>query len=204
MDAIVMVGGRGGDLGIEDKPNLILLDKPIIGHVIDSLAGSENVDNIYVALSPFSLKTRETVLSRYSQDVDVIITPGMNYVADMIHAVKEAGISGPVLIIMYDIVMITPEVIDFIISEYQKCGKPSMSVHVPISIFRNSESRPETVFNRNGKLISPAGINIMLGKDIDQEQEDCNLVLHEMGLAFNLNTVYDLDRCEQIMVSRRC
>ncbi|RQD81185.1 nucleotidyltransferase, partial [Methanosalsum natronophilum] len=30
MDAIVMVGGRGGDIGIEEKPTLLLLDKPLI------------------------------------------------------------------------------------------------------------------------------------------------------------------------------
>ncbi len=198
-----MVGGRGGDIGIEEKPTLLLLDKPLICHVIDALELAEHVDDIVIALSPLSLKTKERIEEIYGERIKVIVTPGTNYVTDMVHAVKQSNILDPVLIVMYDLAMITPDIIEFVIEEYNKCEKPSMSVHVPLSIFKDVESKPETVFNRNGRFISPAGINVMDGKDIDREQEDCNLIIDRKELAYNLNTVYDLDVCERIMATRR-
>ncbi|RQD85437.1 nucleotidyltransferase, partial [Methanosalsum natronophilum] len=154
-------------------------------------------------LSPLSLKTKERIEEIYGERIKVIVTPGTNYVTDMVHAVKQSNILDPVLIVMYDLAMITPDIIEFVIEEYNKCEKPSMSVHVPLSIFKDVESKPETVFNRNGRFISPAGINVMDGKDIDREQEDCNLIIDRKELAYNLNTVYDLDVCERIMATRK-
>ncbi|MGP8319395.1 MAG: hypothetical protein ACT6FD_01180 [Methanosarcinaceae archaeon] len=44
-----------------------------------------------------------------------------------------------------------------------------MLVHVPISICRSLGIKPDTVFNRNGNLIDPTGINILDGNNIQQE-----------------------------------
>ena len=199
MDAIVMAGGLGKRLGMGEKPCIEVLGRPLISYVVDALEGSENIDHIFVAVSPATPNTESVVLNYYDGRVKVIRTSGGNYVGDMVYAVESADIVDPVLVIMSDLPLITPDLVDSIISEYAKCGKPAMSVHVPISVCKNLGIRPDTVFNRNGNLIVPTGINILDGKDIHQEQEDFNLVLDDTELALNINTIDDLKRCKDLL-----
>jgi len=173
--------------------------KPLISYVVDALEGSEQIDRIFVAVSPATPNTESIVLNRYEGRVKIISTGGGDYVGDMVHAVENAGIVDPVLVIMSDLPLIRPDLVDSIISEYKKCGKPAMSVHVPISVCKNLEIRPDTVFNRDGNLIVPTGINILDGKDIHREQDDFNLVLEDTELALNINTVDDLKRCKDML-----
>ena len=199
MDAIVMAGGLGKRLGMGEKPCIEVLGKPLISYVVDALEDAEKIDRIFVAVSPSTPNT-ETVVSKYYGDrVKVIRTAGGNYVGDMVYAVENAGIVEPVLVIMSDLPLIRPELIDSIISEYEKCGKPAMSVHVPIDVCKSLGVRPDTVFNRNGNLIVPTGINVLDGKDIHKEQEDFNLILEIPELALNINTVDDLKQCKNLL-----
>lgn len=199
MDAIVMAGGLGKRLGMGEKPCIEVLGKPLISYVVDALEGSEKIDRIFVAVSPATPNTEYVILNYYGGRVKVIRTTGRNYVGDMVYAVESAGIVDPVLIIMSDLPLIRPDLVDSIIGEYKKCGKPAMSVHVPISVCKNLGVRPDTVFNRDGNLIVPTGVNILDGKDIHQEQEDFNLVLEDPELALNINTVDDLKRCKDML-----
>ena len=199
MDAIVMAGGLGKRLGMGEKPCIELLGKPLISYVVDALDGAKKIDRIFVAVSPATPNTESVILHYYNGRVKVIRTTGENYVGDMVYAVESAGIVDPVLVIMSDLPLIRPDLIDSVISEYEKCGMPAMSVHVPISVCKNLGVRPDTVFNRNGNLIVPTGVNILDGKDIHQEQEDFNLILEDTELALNINTVEDLKQCKKLL-----
>ena len=199
MDAIVMAGGLGKRLGMGEKPCIKIFGKPLISYVVDALDGAKKIDRIFVAVSPATPNTESVILNYYNGRVKVIRTTGENYVGDMVYAVESAGIVDPVLVIMSDLPLIRPDLIDSIISEYEKCGKPALSVHVPISVCKNLGVRPDTVFNRNGNLIVPTGVNILDGKDIHQEQEDFNLVVEDTELALNINTVEDLKQCKKLL-----
>ena len=199
MDAIVMAGGLGKRLGMGEKPCIEIFGKPLIRYVVDALNGSKKIERIFVAVAPATPNTESVILNCYGGRVKVIRTAGGNYVGDMVHAVESAGIVDPVLVIMSDLPLIRPDQIDSVISEYEKCGKPAMSVHVPISVCKNLGIRPDTVFNRNGNLIVPTGVNILNGKNIHQEQEDFNLVLEDTELALNINTVEDLKQCKKLL-----
>jgi len=52
----------------------------------------------------------------------------------MVLAVEEAGIIGPVLIIMADLPLVTSELIDRIIERYQEVGTPALSVYMKLDI----------------------------------------------------------------------
>ncbi|MCG7853859.1 MAG: NTP transferase domain-containing protein [Methanosarcinaceae archaeon] len=199
MDAVVMAGGLGRRLGMGEKPCIELLGKHLVTYVLDALDKAEHIDRIFVAVSPATPNTEAVVLNHYGGRIKVIRTLGGNYVGDMVHAVETAGILEPVLIIMSDLPLITPELIDSIINEYHKCGTPALSVYVPISVCRSLGIRPDTVFNKNGKLIVPTGVNILDGHDIHNEQEDFNLVLENPELALNINTVNELTHCKQLL-----
>ncbi len=203
MDAIIMAGGFGSRLGMGEKPCVELLGKPLISYVIDALQDTGAVGDIYVAVSPATPDTASFVENEYDGEVQVIPTGGGNYVGDMVYAVKAACITEPLLILMADIPLLTPELLERIIEDYKVCGKPAMSIFSPISVCKSLGIRPDTVFNWDGKLIVPSGINILDGSDVDHEQEYVSLVMDDVELALNINTVEDLKRCKEILLERR-
>ncbi|NPE31153.1 NTP transferase domain-containing protein [Methanococcoides sp. SA1] len=200
MDAVIMAGGQGLRLGMGEKPCVELLGKPLISYVIDSLERSSYIDRIFVAVSPSTPATEELVNEKYGDHIQAINTDGDNYVGDMVYAVESSNIREPVMIIMSDLPMVTPKLIDSIIEAYQDCGSSSMSVFVPISLCKKVGIRPDTVFNWEGNLIVPAGINILDGKFINEEQEYHNYMLDDPEIALNINTVDDMKRCEDLLM----
>lgn len=199
MDAIVMAGGFGQRLGMGEKPCVELLGKPLISYVIDTLRASKNIDRVFVAVSPVTPKTEIMLQERYRGEVQVIRTFGGNYVGDMIYAVETAQTTGPVMIIMSDLPLLDPELIDFVIEKYREEGKPALSVYVPINVCKGVGIMPDTVFNKDGKLIVPTGVNILDSSQIRNEQEDFNLILENPKLAINVNTVKDLQHCRDLL-----
>ncbi len=201
MDAIVMAGGFGQRLGMGEKPCVELLGKPLISYVIDTLRAAKEIDRVFVAVSPVTPKTEVMLQERYKGEVRVIRTFGGNYVGDMIYAVETAQSTGPVMIIMSDLPLLNPELIDSVIEKYREAGTPALSVYVPINVCKGIGIRPDTVFNKDGKLIVPVGINILDSNQIRSEQEDFNLILENPKIAFNVNTVEDLQRCKDLLQS---
>jgi len=195
-----MAGGQGLRLGMGEKPCVDLLGKPLISYVIDSLERSSYIERIFVAVSPSTPATEELVNEKYGDHIQAINTNGDNYVGDMVYAVESSNIREPVMIIMSDLPMVTPKLIDSIIEAYQDCGSSSMSVFVPISLCKKVGIRPDTVFNWEGNLIVPAGINILDGKFINEEQEYHNYMLDDPEIALNINTVDDMKRCEDLLM----
>lgn len=201
MDAIVMAGGFGQRLGMGEKPCVELLGKPLISYVIDTLRAAKEIDRVFVAVSPVTPKTEIMLQERYSGEVRVIRTFGGNYVGDMIYAVETAQSIGPVMIIMSDLPLLNPELIGSVIEKYREAGTPALSVYVPINVCKGIGIRPDTVFNKDGKLIVPVGINILDSNQIRSEQEDFNLILENPKIAINVNTVDDLQRCKDLLQS---
>jgi adenosylcobinamide-phosphate guanylyltransferase len=182
-----------------EKPCVELLGKPLISYVIDTLRTAKEIDRVFVAVSPVTPKTEVMLQERYKGEVRVIRTFGGNYVGDMIYAVETAQSTGPVMIIMSDLPLLNPELIDSVIEKYREAGTPALSVYVPINVCKGIGIRPDTVFNKDGKLIVPVGINILDSNQIRSEQEDFNLILENPKIAFNVNTVEDLQRCKDLL-----
>jgi adenosylcobinamide-phosphate guanylyltransferase len=199
-----MAGGFGSRLGMGEKPCVELLGKPLISYVIDALQKTENIGDIYVAVSPATPKTASYVEEEYDGKVQVIPTGGGNYVGDMVYAVKAACISDPLMVLMSDLPLLTPELLEKVIAEYKICGKPAMSIFSPIYVCKSLGIRPDTVFNwgGEGKLIVPSGVNILDGKDVDHEQDYVSLVMDDVEFALNINTADDLKRCKEMILER--
>jgi adenosylcobinamide-phosphate guanylyltransferase len=203
MDAFIMAGGQGLRLGMGEKPCVDILGKPMICYVVDALEESESIGDVYVTVSPFTPHTEEVVQNFYEGDVKTIDTAGDNYVGDMVYAVEQAKVAEPLMVIMSDLPLITAGLIDSIVKEYYRCGKPSMSVFIPLSLCKKVGLRPDTVFNWSGNLIVPTGINILDGSKIREEQEYYNYLLEDPEVALNVNTAEDLQRCTDILEKRQ-
>lgn len=172
-----------------------LFGRPLIDYVVSALLDS-SVDSIFVAVTENVPMTERWAIGR---ELAVVDTLGKGFVADMVEAVEKAGVTEPILIIMADLPLITPDLIDEIIETYAERAEPALSTHTPLDLHARLGRRPDSLFNYRGQLIVPSGINILDGADIREEQEDYHLILKRVELAVNVNVVEDLKLCESII-----
>ncbi len=200
-----MAGGMGKRLGRDEKPLTLLLGKPLIHYVLNALLGSQNISRIFVATSPKVERTTEWLhdFKKEYNKVGIIETGGDGFVHDMVLAVEKAGIKGCVFIMMADLPLVTPGLIDRIIEKYNEAGTPALSVHMNLEVFTRLGLRPDTVFHKNSGFIVPCGINILDADRIKEEQEDYNLILDDEELALNVNTRADLAVCERFLQEKQ-
>ncbi len=155
-----------------------------------------SVDRVYVATTDNVPLTRAWALD---QNLSLLDTAGMGFVPDMISAVKAAKVADPILIIMADLPLITSDLIDNIIEVYENRPEPALSTHTPLELHRRLGRRPDSLFNYQGQLIVPSGINVLDGEKIESEQEDYHLIMERIELAVNVNVAEDLRLCERIL-----
>lgn len=188
--ALVMAGGKGTRMALsEEKPLLRVGGKPVIVHVITALKNAKNVDSIVVAVSNYTPKTSKTMLKF---PVSVVKTPGKEYVSDMGYAIRTLGLK-TVLAISADLPLITAEVIDAVVECYERCGKSALSVVVPKETKAKLGLSEKYGFEFMGKRVVPAGINVIDGQKIDEEELDEEIyVLDQKEVAVNINNLREL------------
>jgi adenosylcobinamide-phosphate guanylyltransferase len=195
--ALIMAGGKGSrmDLFIE-KPLIELDGKPIITYVLDSLKKAKNIDRIIVAISSNTPKTAQ-LLSRL--DISTIKTPGKEYVYDMAYAIRKLTLQ-TVLVIGSDIPLITSEIIDLVVEKYNTIKKSALSVVVPLTTRTKLGLSRAYEYNLEGEEVVPAGINIIDGNKIDNEELDEEIfLLDKKEVALNINTKADLKIAQKLI-----
>jgi adenosylcobinamide-phosphate guanylyltransferase len=81
-------------------------------------------------------------------------------------------------------------------------GKEACSSWVPSDLFP-AFSRDLPYLGRiDGIEAYPAGVNILRGDTITQPQQELCLLLHDPGLALNVNTRADLAAAEDFLISK--
>jgi adenosylcobinamide-phosphate guanylyltransferase len=198
--ALVMAGGKGTRMVLsEEKPLLKIGGKTVIEHVLAALENAEKVDSIVVAVSDYTPKTARFMAMF---PVKVIKTPGKEYVSDMGYAVKRLKLQ-MVLAIAADLPLITGEVVDDIAERYEQCGKPALTVVVPLETKEKLGLGGEYAFEVENKLVVPAGINVIDGRRIDEEKLDEEIcVVDRKEVAVNINTLQELKIAENLFAKR--
>ena len=199
--ALVMAGGKGARMTLpEEKPLLKVGGKPVIEYVLAALENAAKVDAIVVAVSDYTPKTAKHVAKF---PVKVVQTLGKGYVSDLGCAVKALKLHA-VLAIGADLPLITSEIIDDIVKRYEQCGKPALTVAVPMAAKAKLGLGGEYAFEVDGELVVPAGINVIDGSKISEEeleQEVC--VMDKVEVAVNINTVQELQIAEELFQKKR-
>lgn len=192
MDALVMAGGKGSRLNMGEKPLVHLFGRPLIEYVVSSLIDSP-VECIFVATT-----NNVPLTSRWARqkDLEVVETSGKGFVPDMVEAVEKTGVREPILVIMADLPLVTSDLLEQIIEIYDQRPEPALSTHTPLHLHTRLGRRPDALFNYQGQLIVPSGINILDGANIRDEQEDYHLIIERIELALNVNVAEDLKLCE--------
>jgi len=194
--ALVMAGGKGARMALsEEKPLLEVGGKPVIEHVLAALENAEKVDSIVVAVSDFTPKTAVLMVKF---PVKVVKTPGKDYVSDMGYAVKQLKLK-LVLAVAADLPLITGETIDEVVERYEQCGKPALTVVVPMATKVKLGLGGEYAFEVDGRLVVPAGLNVIDGRRICEEELDEEIcVVDSTEVAVNINTVQELRIAEDL------
>ena len=188
---LVMAGGRGRRLKANvEKPLLNLHGKPLIRWVLDALKGSRHVGRIIVVASRH---TPETLKAALKFGVEVLKAPGKGYLADIHYTVRRLGLKGPIMVVSCDLPLLRSETVSLIVERFMESGKPALSVMVPLGLCVRLGFSPDLTLNVDGRLLVPAGINIVTAEmiDLDEIPEE-RLVLELEELAANINTVRDL------------
>jgi adenosylcobinamide-phosphate guanylyltransferase len=179
----------------EEKPMLRVGGKPVIEYVLKSLLCAKKVDSVVVAVSSRTPKTANLVKKF---PVRVVETPGEGYIPDMQYAVKKLGLQA-VLAVVSDLPLITSSTVDDVLERYESCGKPALTVAVPIETKAKFGAGMEYELEAEGKTVVPTGINVIDGRLIDggwMEQEV--YVLDRDEVAVNVNTPEDLQLAERL------
>ncbi len=193
--ALVMAGGKGTRMRIaEEKPLVKVCGKPVIEYVLAALKEAKKIDSIIVATSSCTPKTTQLMKQL---GVQVIETPGKDYVSDMGYAVQTLKL-GVFLAIAADLPLVKGEMIDSIVDRYEHCGKPALTVAVPLETKAKLGMCIEYSFKTDDKDVVPVGINVIDGHkrygDEWLDQDIC--ILNREELAVNINTVSELQLAE--------
>lgn len=186
--ALVMAGGKGTRLDLDcEKPLVKVNNKTMINHVIDALLNSKYVDKIIVAVSPNTPLTTEYVKQF---PVIVITTSGMGYIEDLSEVLSNRDYveeDEVIMTIVADLPFVTGEQLDDVFKHYFERKKPAMCVSVPEYLFEEYGIKPTLVFDG----LVPTGVNLLLANN--EEQDQTIYESKNVELAFNINTINDLD-----------
>jgi adenosylcobinamide-phosphate guanylyltransferase len=193
-----MAGGRGTRMKLaEEKPLVKVCGKPVIEYVLSALKDAKKIDKIIVATTSCTPKT--TALMK-QLGVQVIETPGKDYVSDMGYVVSTLKL-GVFLAIAADLPLLRGEMIDVVVERYERCGKPALTVAVPMEIKVKLRMSVEYSFKADDKDVVPVGINVIDGhKRYSDEWLDQDIFLMtQEALAVNINTVSELQLAERLL-----
>ena len=196
--ALVMAGGKGTRMKLnEEKPLVRVCGKPVIEYVLAALKNAEKIDRIVVATTENTPRTTAMMLQL---GVEVIQTPGKDYVSDMGYVVQTLKF-GVFLAISADLPLVKPEMIDAVVNRYGVCGKPALTVAVPLETKAKLGMCIEYSFKNENRDVVPVGINVIDGhKRYSDEWLDQDIYLMtQEELAVNINTVAELQLAERLL-----
>jgi adenosylcobinamide-phosphate guanylyltransferase len=196
-----MAGGKGTRMGSpEEKPLIKVCGKPVIEYVLDALRNAKKIDKIYVAVTERTPRTAQLMME---SNIEVVMTLGQDYVSDMGYATQTLKL-GKFLAIAADLPLVTGEILDRIMERYENCGKPALTVAVPIETKTRMGMSVEYSFKMDDKDVVPTGINVIDGgKRYGDEWLDQDIFLFDREeLAINVNTPKELRIAENIIAKR--
>jgi len=203
--ALVMAGGKGTRMKLaEEKPLIKVCGKPVIEYVLQALRDAKKIDRVIVATSNRTPKTTKFI---HELGVEVIETPGNDYVSDMGWVVQTLKL-GVFLAVAADLPLVEPEMIDAVVDRYMCCGKPALTVAVQLETKAKLGMSIEYSFNTDdNRKVVPVGINVIDGgKRYGDEWLDQDIYLMDhRALAVNINTVQELALAERLLAEqKRC
>jgi adenosylcobinamide-phosphate guanylyltransferase len=198
MLALILAGGEGSRLGLGEKSLVDICGRPMIARVLDAFT-SAGLEVMVVVSS----RTPMTLNYLRAQETPFYRAGGMGYVEDLVEAITALEVSAPFFTSVADIPCIRHEHVKRIQEAYLAQEKPALSCWVPRDICPRGGCRTEYTEMVEGVPAVPAGVNILLGEQIREPQEEYRLLIRDAALARNVNTPEDLEEVRRAVCGGR-
>jgi len=189
MIGLVMAGGKGVRMNLDNEKLLLKYKKPIILHVIDSLKNSNCFSKILAVTSSNSPKTK-TLLQE--NNIETFDTPGIGYVKDLNLALKT--ISDVVLVTSGDLPLLDKEIIQKIVNQFDSQNIWT-SILVTNKFLTTLGIESDYSVNFENQICHYTGISLVNSEKISslENLEENYIIIDDKRIAFNLNTKQDYD-----------
>ncbi|MDD1718678.1 MAG: NTP transferase domain-containing protein [Methanoregulaceae archaeon] len=198
MLALILAGGSGTRLNMGEKPLVDICGQPMLWYVVRAFRkfGSE----------PLVILSRQTPYTRNwcrVNQVDHFLAESGDYMGDIIETVTGLSETGPVLISACDLPAVDAEILQQIWSSYEDARLPALSTWVPRNVAERFGCMTTCTERVDGCEASPAGINVLRGDLIAEEQEEHRLLVRDRRIALNVNTRDSLDAACRLIARRQ-
>ena len=189
MIGLVMAGGKGVRMNLDNEKLLLKYKKPIILHVVNSLKDSNCFSKILAITSSNSPKTKKLL---QENNVETFDTPGIGYVKDLNLALKT--INDVVLVTSGDLPLLDKEVIQKIVNQYDSQNIWT-SILVTNKFLTTLGIESDFSVNFDNQICHYTGISLVDSKKIFslENLEENYIIIDDKRIAFNLNTKQDYD-----------
>ena len=189
MIGLVMAGGKGTRMNLDNEKLLLKFKKPVILHVVDSLKNSNSFSKILAVTSCNSPKTKKLLEENKIETFD---TSGIGYVEDLNSTLKT--INDHVLVTSGDLPLLDEEIIKKIINQFDP-KKTWTSILVTNKFLTTLGLESDFSIDFDGQTCHYTGISLVNSEKISSlENLDENyIVIDDKRIAFNLNSTQDYD-----------
>jgi len=189
MIGIVMAGGKGTRMNLDDEKLLLQYKKPIILHVIDSLKNSNCFSKIIAVTSPNSPKTKKLL---QENNIEIFDTSGLGYVKDLNSVLQT--FNDLVFVTSGDLPLLDAQVIQTIVKQPDS-KKIWTSILVTEKLLSSIGTTSEYSIIHNNQKCNFTGISIIDSQKINSIEniEENYVILDDKRIALNLNTKQDYD-----------
>ena len=189
MIGIVMSGGKGTRMNLDDEKLLLEYKKPVILHVLDSLKDSNSFSKILAITSKNSPKTKKLIEKNNFETFD---TPGIGYVEDLNLVLRT--IHENALVTSGDLPLLDKEIVQKIIKHYDS-KKIWTSILVTNKFLVSLGLDSNYFVNFQDQKCHYTGISLINSEKISSLESitENYLIIDDKRIAFNLNTEQDYD-----------
>ena len=189
MIGLVMAGGKGTRMNLDDEKLLLKYKKPVILHVIDSLKNSKSFSKILAVTSCNSPKTKKLL---EENGVDTYDTLGIGYVEDLNSTLKT--IHDNVLVTSGDLPLLDEEIIKTIINQFDP-KKTWTSILVTNKFLTTLGLESDFSVDFNGQICHYTGISLVNSEKISSLENliENYIIIDDKRIAFNLNSKQDYE-----------
>ncbi len=189
MIGLVMAGGKGIRMNLDNEKLLLKYKKPVILHVIDSLKNSNCFSKIISITSSNSPKTKKLL---QKNNVETFDTPGIGYVEDLNLVLKT--INDVVLVTSGDLPLLDKEIIQKIVTYYNSQNIWT-SILVTNKFLTTLGIESDYSITFDNQTCHYTGISLINSEKITslKNLEENFVIIDDKRIAFNLNTKQDYD-----------
>lgn len=187
MIGLVMAGGKGTRMNLDDEKLLLVHKKPIILQVVESLKNSKCFSKILAITSPNSPNTKKFLQEK---NIDIFNSSGIGFVEDLNSALKT--IHDDVFVTSGDLPLLNKKIIQKIVNQYNP-QKIWTSILVTDKFLISLGLESNYFINFENQKCHYSGISLINSKKITSldKLDENYVVIDDKRVAFNLNTKND-------------